>query len=141
MFVCSKQNSCSLFSVASVGKMLGLERKGCTLYGAHFIQGPASAPQIFEAPFATKGGWCLICSGHCAACLEPGEADGSAGGTAEAWRFWIFPDLDLWSFPDLCRAGSTAQVLFGKENRLQLCSANMQTSTVKGGRIISADGS
>lgn len=77
----------------------------------------------------------------CAACLEPGEAGGSAGGTAEAWRFWIFPDLDLWSFPDLCRAGSTAQVLFGKENRLQLCSANMQTSTVKGGRIISADGS
>lgn len=35
---------------------------------------------------------------------------------------------------------STSEVLFGKENRLQLCGANMQTSTVKGGRIISADG-
>lgn len=139
MFVCSKQNSCSLFSVASVGKMLGLERKGCTLYGAHFIQGPASAPQIFEAPFATEGGWRLICS----LCCLPG----AWGGRWQRWRnsqgleIWIFPDLDLWSFPDLCRAGSTAQVLFGKENRLQLCSANMQTSTVKGGRIISADGS
>jgi len=38
-------------------------------------------------------------------------------------------------------APGTPEVLSGKENRLQLCGANMQTSTVKGGRIISADGS
>lgn len=95
--------------------MLGLERKGCTLYVAHFIQGPASAPQIFEAPFATEGGWCLVCSGRCAARLEPGEAGGRAGGTAEAWRFGS-SQIRIFGASQIC-AGQAARLKYCLEKK------------------------
>lgn len=103
MFVCSKQTSCLCFSVASIGKTLGLERKDFTLRVAPFIQGPASAPQIFEAPSLLREVVALLVLGVAGSSshveprrrLDPAQAPRAAGGAGGSSRWLGLPEPAL----------------------------------------------
>lgn len=76
--------------------MLGLERKDFTLYVAHFIQGPASAPQIFEAPSLLREVVALFVLGVAGSSshvepqrrLDPAQSP-AAGGGAGGSSHWL----------------------------------------------------